>query len=308
MEISASLVKDLREKTGAGMMDCKKALVETQGNFDAAVDYLRKKGIASAAKKAGRATKEGLVASFLHPEGKLGVVLEINCETDFVSRTEQFKQFISMVGNHILVANPSTVEELANQPIAAAGGKTPSLLLQETIATLGENMSIRRFARFAAADGGKGLIASYIHGEGKVGVLVDVSVGNPAAAHGEALKAFAKDLTMHIAAAAPQWLNASDVPAEVTTKEKEIALAQIQNSGKAMKPEFMEKAVEGRVRKVLEETCLMSQPFVKDPNKTIAQLIKETDAAVGGGLSVRRFARFMLGEGLKDAAEEGAAN
>jgi elongation factor Ts len=306
MEISASLVKDLREKTGAGMMDCKKALVETQGNFDAAVDYLRKKGIASAAKKAGRATKEGLVASFLHPEGKAGVVLEINCETDFVSRTEQFKQFIAMIGNHILQNKPASVEELANQAIAAAGGKTASLLLQETIATLGENMSIRRFARFEAPAEGKGLVASYIHGEGKVGVLVDLGVGSTSAAHGEAMKTFAKDLTMHIAAAAPQWLNASDVPAEVTNKEKEIALAQIQNSGKPMKPEFMEKAVEGRVRKILEETCLMTQPFVKDPNKSIAQLVKETDAAVGGGLVVRNFARFVLGEGVKESTEEAA--
>ena len=306
MEISASLVKDLREKTGAGMMDCKKALVETQGNFDAAVDYLRKKGIASAAKKAGRATKEGLVASFLHPEGRAGVVLEINCETDFVSRTEQFKQFIALVGNHILQSKTGSVEELASQPITAAGGKTASLLLQETIATLGENMSIRRFARFEAPADGKGLVASYIHGEGKVGVLVNLGVGSASAAHGDATKTFAKDLTMHIAAAAPQWLNASDVPAEVISKEKEIALAQIQNSGKQMKPEFMEKAVEGRVRKVLEETCLMTQPFVKDPNKSIAQLIKETDAAVGGGLAVLDFARFMLGEGVKESSEETA--
>ncbi|MEN9722139.1 MAG: hypothetical protein RJB38_125 [Pseudomonadota bacterium] len=306
MEISASLVKDLREKTGAGMMDCKKALVETQGNFDAAVDYLRKKGIASAAKKAGRATKEGLVASFVHPEGKAGVLLEINCETDFVSRTEQFKQFISWVGNHILQAKPASVEELSQQSIAAAGGKTASLLLQETIATLGENMSIRRFQRFEVPSDGKGLVASYIHGEGKVGVLVDLAVGSAGAAHGEVLKSFAKDLTMHIAAAAPQWVNASEVPSEVTTKEREIALAQIQNSGKPMKPEFMEKAVEGRVRKILEETCLTTQPFVKDPNKTIAQLVKEIDASVGGGLSIHGFARFVLGEGVKESAEESA--
>lgn len=286
------------------MMDCKKALVETQGDFDAAVDYLRKKGIASAAKKAGRATKEGLVASFLHPEGKSGVVLEINCETDFVSRTEQFKEMLALVGNHILKNAPSSVEELAAQVVDSTGGKTAATLLQETIATLGENMSIRRFARFEAPSDGAGLVASYIHGEGKVGVLIDLAVGSAAAAHDEALKAFAKDLTMHIAAAAPQWLNASDVPSEVTNKEREIALAQIQNSGKAMKPEFMEKAVEGRVRKVLEETCLMTQPFVKDPGKTIAQLIQEAGVAVGGGLVVRNFARFVLGEGVSESAEE----
>ena len=190
------------------------------------------------------------------------------------------------------------------QRIAAAGGKTASLLLQETIATLGENMSIRRFARF---DASQGLVASYIHGEGKVGVLLDLAVGSASSAHGEAFKAFAKDLTMHIAAAAPQFVNASEVPAEIIAKEKEIALAQIQNSGKQMKPEFLEKAVDGRVRKLLEEQCLMPQPFVKDPNKTIEQLIKETDKAVGGGLAVRRFARYVLGEGMKDAAPEGNA-
>jgi len=284
-------------------MDCKKALVETQGNFDAAVDFLRKKGIASAAKKAGRATKEGLVASFLHPEGKQGVILEINCETDFVSRTEQFKQFIAWVGNHILMTKTDSVEQLMSQSIASAGGKTASELLQETIATLGENMSIRRFARFESSSEGKGLIASYIHGEGKVGVLVDVAVGSVAAVKGDVFRNFTKDLTMHIAAAAPQWLNANDVPSDILTKEKEIALAQIQNSGKPMKPEFMEKAVEGRVRKVLEESCLMTQPFVKDPTKTIAQLVKDTDAVAGGGVSIRRFARFVLGEGVKEAVD-----
>ena len=246
------------------------------------------------------------MSSWLHPEGKAGVLLEINCETDFVSRTDQFKAFLAVIGNHILQAKPASLEELMNQAIPVAAGKTATVLLQETIAALGENMTIRRFERFEAPADGKGLVTSYIHGEGKVGVLVDLTVGSASAAHSDAFKAFAKDLTMHIAAAAPQWLNAADVPSEVLTKEKEIALAQIQNSGKAMKPEFMEKAVEGRVRKVLEEVCLMTQPFVKDPNKTIAQLIKETDATVGGGLSVRHFARFVLGEGVKEVAEETA--
>ncbi len=304
MEISASLVKDLREKTGAGMMDCKKALVETAGNFEKAIEFLRKKGMASAANKAGRATKEGVVTCLIHGEGNIGVLLEVNCETDFVARTEQFKKFVAELIGHILKNKPDGVEALLAQTTSA--GKTVQVTLQETIATLGENMSIRRFERFEAASDGKGVVTSYIHGEGKVGVLLDLAVASPSAAHGEAFRVFAKDLTMHIAAAAPRWSTAAEVPADILSKEREIAAAQIQNSGKPMKPEFMEKAVEGRVRKLLEELCLMTQPFVKDPSKTIEQLIKETDKAVGGGLAVRRFARFVLGEGVKEAAEGNA--
>ncbi|MFN7684166.1 MAG: translation elongation factor Ts [Oligoflexia bacterium] len=305
MEISASLVKDLREKTGAGMMDCKKALVETSGDFDKAIEFLRKKGMASAANKAGRATKEGVVTALIHGEGNVGVLLEVNCETDFVARTEQFKKFVAELTGHILKNKPKTLEDLLLQ--STATGKTIQVALQETIATLGENMGIRRFERFEAAADGKGVVSSYIHGEGKVGVLLDLAVGSASAAHGDAFKTLAKDLTMHIAAAAPRWATAAEVPADILSKEREIAAAQIQNSGKPMKPEFMEKAVEGRVRKLLEEQCLMTQPFVKDPNKTIEHLIRETDKAVGGGLAVRRFARFVLGEGVKEASSEGSA-
>lgn len=301
MEISASQVKELREKTGAGMMDCKKALAEVQGDFEKAVEYLRKKGMASAAKKAGRATKEGLVTSFIQSEGNLGVLLEVNCETDFVARTEQFKTFVAAVSTQILKGKPKSVEDLLTQ--TSANGKTVQVLLQEAIAALGENMGIRRFERFEAASDGKGAVATYIHGEGKVGVLLDLAVGNATVAHGDAFKAFSRDLCMHIAAAAPQFVRASEVPAELTNKEKEIALAQIQNSGKAMKAEFMDKAVDGRVRKLLEEVCLLTQPFVKDPTKTIEKLLKETSSSLGQEVSVRKFARFVLGEGLTAAAD-----
>jgi len=303
MEISASLVKDLREKTGAGMMDCKKALVETQGDFEKAVEFLRKKGMASAAKKAGRATKEGLVSSYIHGEGNVGVLVEVNCETDFVARTEQFKKFVADLGAHIAQAKPADLDALM---ASSMGGKPVQNVLQETIAALGENMGIRRFERFEAAADGKGLVTTYIHGEGKVGVLLNLAVGSAQAAHGDAFKAFAKDLSMHIAAAAPQYVTSAEVPAEITAKEKEIALAQIQNSGKPMKPEFMDKAVDGRVRKLLEEICLLTQPFVKDPNKTIEKLLKETSTALGQEVSVRKFARFVLGEGMKDAPEANA--
>jgi len=204
MEISASLVKELREKTGAGMMDCKKALSETSGDFEKAIEFLRKKGIASAAKKAGRATKEGAVSSYIHGEGKVGVLVEINCETDFVARTEQFRQFV-------------------------------------------------------------------------------------------------KDVSMHIAAAQPQWVRSDEVPADVIAKEKEIAVAQMASSGKPQA--VLEKIAEGKVNKFFEDNCLMNQVYVKDPSKTIEQLQKETIATLGENISIRRFARFVLGEGMKEAAE-----
>ncbi len=201
MEISAAQVKELREKTGAGMMDCKKALSETTGNFEKAIEYLRKKGIASAAKKSGRMAKEGTITSYIHGEGKVGILVEVNCETDFVARTDQFRQFV-------------------------------------------------------------------------------------------------KDLAMHVAAANPQWVRSEEVPSEILAKEKEIALAQMQASGKPAA--VLEKIAEGKVKKFYEENCLLHQPFVKDSSKTIEQLLKETIATLGENIVIRRFARYVLGEGIQE--------
>ena len=201
MEISAAQVKELREKTGAGMMDCKKALSETTGNFEKAIEYLRKKGIASAAKKSGRMAKEGTITSYIHGEGKVGILVEVNCETDFVARTYQFRQFV-------------------------------------------------------------------------------------------------KDLAMHVAAANPQWVRSEEVPSEILAKEKEIALAQMQASGKPAA--VLEKIAEGKVKKFYEENCLLHQPFVKDSSKTIEQLLKETIATLGENIVIRRFARYVLGEGIQE--------
>ncbi len=205
MEISAAQVKDLRERTGAGMMDCKKALAETQGDFEKAIDYLRKKGIASASKKAGRATKEGAVTSYIHGEGRVGVLLEVNCETDFVARTEQFRALV-------------------------------------------------------------------------------------------------KDLSMHIAAAAPQWVRPEEVPADIVAREKEIAIDQMKASGKPAA--VLEKIAEGKMKKFYEDTCLINQVYVKDSDKTIEQVLKEAIAALGENISIRRFARFVLGEGIKESLAE----
>lgn len=299
MEISAALVKELREKTGAGMMDCKKALAENGGDFEKASDWLRKKGIASAAKKAGRMTKEGTVAAYVNSAGTTGVLLEVNCETDFVARTEQFKAFVNGLCNQIATGKPANVDALMSQDFKASPGKTTQVVLQEIIATLGENMSVRRFECFDLA--GKGMFQTYIHGEGKVGVLLELGGVTPAS--GEVVATFAKDLAMHIAAAAPQFVRPDQVSQEVITREKDIAREQIANSGKAMKPEFLEKAVDGKVRKILEEICLLSQPFVKNPDQTVDALVKETSKKAGTDIVVHRFGRFVLGDGLKESAE-----
>lgn len=304
MEISAGLVKELREKTGAGMMDCKKALAETSGDFEKAIEYLRKKGIASAAKKAGRATKEGAVTSLILGDGQSGSLVEVNCETDFVARTEQFRHFIKDVATQVLQGKPPTLEALMAQKSVKDSSKNVEQLLKEIIATLGENMGIRRFSHFEAT-GGKGYVQTYIHGEGKVGVLVEFGIGNSSVASNETFKTYTRDISMHIAAASPQFVHSGEVSAEFIAKEKEIAKAQLLASGKTMKPEMVDKAVEGKARKIVEELCLLNQAFVKDPNKTVDQLTKETAKALGQDLSIRRFSRFVLGEGLKDAPAEG---
>ena len=300
MEITASQVKDLREKTGAGMLDCKKALAETAGDFEKAVEYLRKKGIANAAKKAGRATKDGTVASFITSDGKSGAVVEINCETDFVARTEQFKTFVKNVGDHVLAKKPNTVEALMNQAAAHDGSKNMDACMKEMIATLGENMSVRRFAHFEAS--GNGFISSYIHGEGKVGVLVEFTLGNPGVANNEAFKTYARDVAMHIAAAMPQYVRPGDIPASVIEKEKEIAVAQMaaQNKPQAV----LEKIAEGKIKKFYEEVCLIHQPFVKNPDQTIEALTQSVAKAAGGEITIKQFARFALGEGMKDESAE----
>ena len=301
MEITASLVKDLREKTGAGMMDCKKALSETAGDFEKAVEFLRKKGIASAAKKAGRATKEGTVTAWVSNDSRSGIVLEINCETDFVARTEQFKTLVSDVTHQIAQAKPATLETLMAQPFVRDAGKTIQMLLAETIATLGENMSIRRFSHFEGSADGKSAVVSYIHGEGKVGVIVEFAVGGSSTATLDAFKTYARDVAMHVAAAQPQYVHSDEVPADLIAKEKEIALAQMQSQNKPQN--VLEKIAEGKIKKFFEEICLVNQPFVKDPAKTITQLTQEVAKSLGQDLAIRRFTRFVLGDGLKEAAE-----
>ena len=297
-------VKDLREKTGAGMLDCKKALVENSGDFEKAVDYLRKKGIASAAKKVGRATKEGTIFSYIPGDGNLAVLLEVNCETDFVAKTEQFKTFVKNVAMHIAESKTPSGDNAAlmKQSFIKDSSKTMEMLLSEAIATLGENMTIGRFARWSLDESGKkGTINSYIHGEGRVAVLLEVNCEKVETTKTDGFKTFVKDVSMHTAAASPTYVLPSEVPADTIAKEKEIAVAQMVASGKPAA--VLEKIAEGKINKYYEETCLMKQPFVKDPGKSIEKFASETGSLLGDQITIRRFVRWALGETTKTESE-----
>ena len=280
--VTASLVKELREKTGAGMMDCKKVLTETDGDMEKAIELLRERGIAKAAKKSGRVAAEGLVEAYISEDGKVGAIVEVNSETDFVGKNEEFKTFVMNVAKQVVEKNPKDVEELLNQEATFEAGKTVNEALVGKIATIGENLTIRRFARFES----KGLLESYIHGDGKIAVLINMAKGD---------KEVAKDLCMQIAAARPEYLNEQSVPAERVEKEKEILKVQTMNEGK---PEAIaEKIVQGRIRKFFEEICLVDQVFVKDSNMKVSELLKQKDA------EVVEFARFEKGEGIEKKEE-----
>lgn len=297
------MVKELREKTGAGMLDCKKALDETQGDFEKAVEFLRKKGMASAAKKAGRATKEGAIYSNLLADGQVGVMVEVNCETDFVARTEQFKTFVNDLSAHVAeTTKPNdTNAVLLSQKFIKNSAKTVEEVLRETIATLGENIMVGRFARWSLADAGKkGTISSYIHGEGRVGVMLEVNCEKDETVKSETFKNAVRDVAMHIAAANPGFVAPSDVPAEVIAKEKEIFLAQMVNSGKPAN--VLEKIAEGKINKYYEENTLVKQAFVKDPNLTVEKFL--ATVANGDKVTIRRFVRWALGENAAAATEE----
>ena len=295
MEITANLVKELREKTGAGMMDCKKALAETAGDFEKAIEFLRKKGMASAAKKAGRATKEGTVFSL--NDGKASVLVEVNCETDFVANTEQFKDFVTGVAKHIAASSPTDLPALMSQKFFTDSSKTVEDKLKETIATLGENMVVSRFARYPTAAGNS--TKSYIHAGGKVGVLVEFSV--PGKENDASFQEYARTIAMHIAAAMPNFLQPSDVPAELVAKEKEIAMAQMNTAGKPAA--VIEKISEGKINKFYEENCLLKQAFVMDPAKSIEKYTAEISKNIGAPIAIKRFDRFVLGQGIKTTEE-----
>ena len=280
--ITASQVKELREKTGAGMMDCKKVLTETDGDMEKAMELLRERGIAKAAKKSDRVAAEGLVDCYISEDGKIGAIVEVNSETDFVGQNEEFKTFVMDVAKQVAEKNPANVEELLAQESITEAGKTVQEVLTDKIAKIGENMNIRRFERFEST----GLVEKYIHGDGKIAVLVDFDKGD---------KAIAKDICMQIAAAKPEFLKREDVPAERVEKEMEILKAQAMNEGKPA--EIAEKMVQGRLGKFYGEICLVEQDFVKDSDKKVSKVLEENNA------EIVRFARFEKGEGIEKKEE-----
>ena len=281
--VSASQVKELREKTGAGMMDCKKVLTETDGNMEKAMELLRERGITKAAKKSSRVAAEGLVDAYVSEDGKVGAVVEVNAETDFVGQNAEFQQFVKDVVKQVALNNPADVEELLAQKFIAEPDKTVQEALINKIATIGENMTIRRFERFETAEG---IVAKYVHGEGKIGVLVEMK---------NADNELAKDICMQIAASKPEFLGREDVPQERVDKEMEILKAQAMNEGKPA--EIAEKMVQGRIGKFYSEICLVDQSFVKNMDIKVSQLLKEK------GATIERFARLEKGEGIEKKEE-----
>ncbi len=280
--VTANLVKELREKTGAGMMDCKKVLTETDGDMEKAAELLRERGITKAAKKSGRIAAEGLVAAYVTDDKKTGAVIEVNAETDFVAKNEEFVKFVNNIVRQVALNNPSDVESLLNEKYIEDETKTVSEILTDKIATIGENMSIRRFARFTS----NGMVEKYIHGEGKIGVLVSMEGAD---------ESLAKDICMQIAAARPEFLDRNAIPQERVSKEMEILKAQAMNEGKPA--EIAEKMVQGRIGKFYGEICLVDQAFVKDPN------IKVSDLVSSKGAKILEFARIEKGEGLEKKEE-----
>lgn len=283
-QITAALVKELRERTGAGMMDCKKALTAVEGDMDKAIDFLREKGLAAAAKKAGRIAAEGVVGSFVSADGKIGAIVEVNCETDFVAKTDGFEELVEKIAAHIVATKPADVEALLASEL---DGQTVEALVTASVAKIGEKISVRRFALYEAPEG---VVAAYIHGGGKIGVVVELKGGNAE---------LGKDVAMHVAAANPSYLERSQVPAAELEHEKEVLSEQAKNEGKPEK--IIEKMVMGRINKYYKEVCLVDQEFVKDPDQTVGKLVK------AAGAEVLAFSRFQLGEGIEKKQEDFAA-
>ena len=282
MAITASLVKELRERTGSGMMECKKALVETGGDLEAAIELMRKSGQAKAAKKSGRTAAEGLIVIKYNGDASKAVMVEVNCETDFVAKDENFNSFADAVAERALNSDVDTVEALLEQPLHDGEETTVNTAREALIAKIGENMNVRRFQRFVASSG---KLTSYKHGV-RIGVVVEVEGGD---------EQLAKDVAMHVAATNPVCVSEEQVPAEMLTKEREIFKSQALESGK---PEnIVDKIIEGRVRKYLAEITLVGQAFVKDPDQTVGKLLDSANA------KVVTFSRYEVGEGIEKKVE-----
>ncbi|MGZ0079986.1 translation elongation factor Ts [Methylomonas sp. TEB] len=284
MSISAAMVKELRERTGSGMMECKKALVEANGDMELAIENMRKAGLAKADKKSGRIAAEGIIGVKVSDDAKTVVMVDVNCETDFVAKGDDFIGFANDVVNSLLTSNVNSDEEL--QAMVLSTGVSVDDTRRALIAKIGENITVRRFVKFTTTEGGQ---AAYLHGS-KIGVIVELSKNDPA---------LGKDVAMHVAAAKPEYVSDDQVSADVIAKEKEIFAAQALESGKPA--EIVEKMIGGRINKFLAEVTLLGQPFIKDDSVTVGKLLASKDNAVV------RFARFEVGEGIEKKEEDFAA-
>lgn len=301
MSFTTSDIKEIRELTGAGMLDCKKALVETDGQKEHAIDWLRQKGLSKAAKKAGRVAAEGSVSSHISTDGQVGVLLEVNCETDFVAKNESFKTFVSAVSEHVASNGAETEkwvsgETLLDQKFSGDTSLTVKDFLTQAIAKIGENIIIRRFARFNL-NRSTGAVSAYIHGEGRIGVLLETTCDKTDVTSTEDFKTTLSDISMHIAAMAPEFVSMDDITSEAKEKELSVLKAKAIEEGK--KPEFLEKILEGQIKKWAAGICLQEQAFVKNPDLTVKEFAKQTVDKLGGEMNIVKFVRFELGEGIE---------
>lgn len=291
MAITASMVKELREKTGAGMMDCKKALTETEGDLEGAVTFLREKGLSAAAKKSGRIAAEGLIGTAI--EATTAALVEVNCETDFVAKNEDFQNFVRDITAHTLKTDPKDIDALMDSTLE---GKSVKDLVSTKISTIGENITLRRFSRMSGGD----TYGSYMHGGGSIGVLVELGVTNGKGTDAS-VSQLAKDLAMHVASESPLAITRDEVSAETIAAERSIFKQQALDQGKPEK--IVDKIVDGRINKFFAESVLLEQAFVKDPDVTVKKLIANIGTELGAEVTVKRFERFKVGEGIEKKSD-----
>lgn len=300
MAITAAMVKDLREMTGAGMMDCKKALAETDGDMDKAVEFLREKGLAAAEKKAGRIAAEGISYATVNEEGKVAAIVEVNSETDFVAKNEKFREYVAAVAEQVKKTSAADIDAFLAEPWELDPAKTVREELSSQIAIIGENMNIRRFEKVVAENG---FVEAYIHGGGRIGVLIEMD----SAVYNDGAREVAKNLAMQVAALNPKYVNESEIPADYIAHEREIIKAQTLNENTGKPENIIEKMIDGRLKKELKEICLLDQLYVKDGNLTVQKYLEEASKELGSKIAVKSFVRFETGEGIEKKEEDFAA-
>ena len=300
MAITAAMVKELREMTGAGMMDCKKALNATEGDMDKAVEFLREKGLAAMAKKANRVAAEGIVAAKVSEDGKTAAIVEVNSETDFVAKNADFQAYVARVVEQVLASNADSMESFMAEPWIDDASVTVEQALSQKIAIIGEKLSIRRFEKVSAADG---VVASYIHGGGKIGVLTVLETS----ASGDAVSECGKDIAMQVAALNPKYVTRDEVPADFVEHEKEILKTAAMNENPNKPENIIDKMIIGRLNKELKEICLVDQAYVKDGDLSVKKYVDSVAKEVGAAITVKSFVRYQTGEGIEKREDDFAA-